>query len=123
MKVLYVRTGRMPEELDIDSGLDVLQELVGGNIELVYPFTSDDDIALICNEEGKVTGKKLNRAIYSDETGELMDIIAGNFLIVRSSPYDEDFSSLTEAQLKRYKKRFAHPEDYVVINGNILRLG
>ena len=39
-------------------------------------------MALICNEEGKFLGLPLNRALR-DDTGEIYDIIAGNFLITR----------------------------------------
>lgn len=41
-----------------------MQETVGGYIEEYMPF--DDEVAIICNEEGKMNGAELNRAIYSE---------------------------------------------------------
>ncbi len=38
---------------------------MGGDIEEYMPF--DDEAAIICNEEGKISGLPLNRAIYAEE--------------------------------------------------------
>ena len=90
MKVLMVQPGEIPHETDIEPGLESLQAAVDGPIQAVYPY--EDPVALICNEEGKFLGLPLNRALR-DDTGEIYDIIAGNFLITawgrkffRSSP-------------------------------------
>lgn len=42
------------------------------------PF--DDDIALVCNEDGKVSGLPLNRAVYLEANGkkEMIDIVIAN---------------------------------------------
>ena len=53
----------------IGSDLESLQKTVGGSIEAAYFY--DDPIALICNEEGKLNGMPLNRAV-KDENGEIM---------------------------------------------------
>lgn len=78
MKVLMVKPGEIPHETDIEPGLRSLQAAVDGSIQAVYPY--EDPVALICNEEGKFLGLPLNRALR-DDTGEIYDIIAGNFLI------------------------------------------
>lgn len=78
MNVLLVQPGSYPKAVNIDSGLESLQAAVGGSIEVVYPF--DDNVGLIMNEEGKIEGLPLNRALR-DEQGELYDIIAGDFLV------------------------------------------
>ena len=78
MKVLMVQPGEIPHETDIEPGLESLQAAVDGPIQAVYPY--EDPVALICNEEGKFLGLPLNRALR-DDTGEIYDIIAGNFLI------------------------------------------
>lgn len=56
--------------------LRTLQQLVGGDMQAVYPW-SKDDVALICNDSGKVDGLPLNRSL------EDYDIIAGNFFYLR----------------------------------------
>ena len=78
MKILMVQPGKIPHETDIEPGLESLQAAVDGPIQAVYPY--EDPVALICNEEGKFLGLPLNRALR-DDTGEIYDIIAGNFLI------------------------------------------
>ncbi len=40
---------------------ETLQAAVGGDIQAVYPY--EDPVALICNEEGKLMGLPLNRAL------------------------------------------------------------
>ena len=69
----------------------------------------DDDAVIVCNEEGKLKGLPLNRAIYGKD-GKRIDIIAGDFLICRA-PFDSDtYQSLTPEQLKKYELRFRYPE-------------
>ena len=62
IKVLLVEPEKYPKEIVIDDTLEAMQEVVGGDIEEYMPY--DDDIAIICNEEGKVRGLPLNRAVY-----------------------------------------------------------
>ena len=41
-----------------------MQSLVEGDIEEYMPF--EDEVAIICNDEGKMNGLPLNRAVYSE---------------------------------------------------------
>ena len=45
----------------------------------IYPY--EDPIALVCNEEGKLEGLPLNRALR-DEDGDIYDVVAGTFMVV-----------------------------------------
>lgn len=38
-----------------------MQEIVGGTIQVLYPFA--EPVALVCNDEGKLLGLPLNRAL------------------------------------------------------------
>ena len=58
MTVLVIEPEKKPYVKDISSGLASLQKEVGGYIQAVYPF--DDPVAIICDEEAKLTGKELN---------------------------------------------------------------
>lgn len=62
--VLLVEPGKFPRTVHIDNDLHTMQRIVNGYIKQYMPF--DDDVAIICNEEGKMNGAELNRAIYSE---------------------------------------------------------
>lgn len=117
MKVLKVEPYQPPEVKEIDSGLASLQHEVGGWIEATYPF--EDPVAIICNEEGKLNGMEYNRAIR-DENGEVREIIAGPFLIVGLG--EEDFTSLSEDMVQKYKRMFAQPEVFLQTQSSLLIL-
>lgn len=101
----------------INNTLASLQQIVGGYIEAVYPF--DDPVAIICNEEGKINGLELNRALR-DECGTVYDILAGTFLIVGLG--GEDFTSLLPEHQEKYRKLFEYPEVFLSANGEILAI-
>ena len=65
ISVLLVQPGKYPKTVAIEDSLEAMQALVGGDIEEYMPF--DDEVAIICNEEGKISGLPLNRAVYAEE--------------------------------------------------------
>ena len=105
MKVLVVEPEKEPYVKEISSGLSSLQKEVGGFIEAVYPF--EDPVAIICNEEGKLEGLPLNRALR-DEDGHVYDIIAGTFLIAGLS--EDNFCSLDDVQIEKFSAMYKSPE-------------
>ena len=117
MNVLIVEPMKAPYMKEIGEGLKALQEVVGGSIEAVYPF--EEPVALICNEEGKLDGMQLNRALW-DENGMIYDIISGTFFIAGLG--EEDFTSLKPALAEKFQKQFAVPETFVNINGEIMAI-
>lgn len=110
MKVIIVKPQEKPVVADIDSGLTAMQEVVSGYIEAVYPF--DDHVALVCNEDGKLLGLPLNRALRT-ESGEIYDIIAGTFILCGSPPDSDHFADLTPEQIEPYLTHFAIPEYFL----------
>lgn len=64
ISVLLVEPGKYPRMIEIEDSLEAMQRVVGGDIEEFTPY--EDDIAIICNEEGKMNGMSPNRAIYSE---------------------------------------------------------
>ncbi len=114
MNVLVVEPMRKPYLKDIDPGLNSLQQEVGGYIEAIYPY--EEPVGLVCNEEGKLEGLPLNRAIYG-ENGEMVDIIAGAFLIVGLS--EDNFAELPNELAEKYTKLFESPEVFYSANGQI----
>lgn len=116
MLTLVIEPMKPPYEKEIDEGLESLQHEVDGYIEALG---LDEDACIICNEEGKINGMELNRAIR-DENGKIADIIAGTFLIVGNG--EEDFCSLKPDAMKRYKERFKYPERFMRFGGEIIAM-
>lgn len=89
LTVLEIVPGQYPKQVEIDPDLKSLQQAVGGNIGASYPFS--DPVAIVYNDEGKLMGLPLNRALR-DESGEAYDVVAGTFLVVGLG--EEDFIRL-----------------------------
>ena len=68
----------------------------------------------MCNDEGKILGMPLNRALY-DLRDEIYDIIAGDFFICRAPADSDTFTSLTDEQIDNYMERFRYPEEFVKV--------
>ena len=101
MKVM-VLSNRELKEREISAGLDSLQEIVGGYIEI--PFLSEvfhnNDIDVIINEEGKlIEGMKPEIAVVSVKRGNILDIVYGN-CIFASHNEEGDTVGLTNEQMQ-----------------------
>ena len=112
--VLIVQPAQEPYTKEIGADLKSLQQVVGGKIEVIYPFA--DEVGIICNDEGKNERLELNRALY-DAEGEIYDIIAGTFFVAGID--SENFCSLSPEQIKTYSERFKSPEMFIQVNDNI----
>lgn len=117
MTVVACYPGKIAQVIEIDGSLESMQQFVGGYLQAVYPF--DDPVAIICNEEGKLNGLPLNRALYTED-GEMVDIACGNIMIVGLG--EEDFASLQGELLEKYLEKFKHPESFIKIGGDILAI-
>lgn len=115
IRVLIVEPEKKPYVKEIDSGVESLQREVDGDIKTTYP-SETDPVAYICNEESKLEGLPLNRAIRNDD-GEIMDIVAGTFIVVGLG--ESNFCSLNDAMLKKYMEKLKNPEMILRINGKI----
>ena len=89
MTILLVSPNQEPKKITIDDTLAAMQHAVGGSIQAVYPF--EEPVALICHEEGKLLHLPLNRALRSPDTGEIYDIIAGDFFLCAAPPDSDRF--------------------------------
>ena len=116
MNVLLVEPNADPRAIEIDGSLASMQSLVGGLIEAIYPFS--DPIALICNDEGKLTGLPQNRPLKHPETGEIYDIVCGPFFLCSAPPDSENFESLPDDLIEKYSKVFALPSLVCTSCGN-----
>lgn len=109
IRVIHVSPGKRASIVEIEDSLKAMQNLVGGMIEEYMPY--EDDVAIICNEEGKMMGLPVNRGI-TDENGQLQDIIAGDFFICYAPIESEKFLSMPPNLEKKYKEKFEYPEQF-----------
>ena len=116
ISVVLCEPGKLAKTATIEASLESYQKIVGGYIEAYYPF--EEPVCIVCNEEGKITGLPLNRAVYADPNrGEMLDIIAGTFFICDCS--GENFGSLSSEQLWRYTEQFKYPERFFRMDNEI----
>ena len=116
LRVLRVEPGKIPEIKQIGSDLASLQAEVDGLIECVY---MDDEVVLVCNEEGKISGLPLNRAIRDDD-GKIIDIVAGTFFICGAE--GDHFSSIPKELQKKYEEKFKKPEAFLKMGRSIMAI-
>jgi len=114
ISILIIPPGETPYPAEIPHTLDSLQSIVGGDIEVLYPF--DDPVGVVCNEHGKLFGQPLNRALR-DDSGRIYDIIAGMLFIIGLGI--DDFESVSDVMLEKYTAIFRCPEKFIKINGEI----
>ena len=117
MTVVACYPGKAAQVMKITGGLEGMQLFVGGYIEAVYPFS--DPVAIVCNEEGKMNGMELNRALYTED-GTMYDIVAGPMFVCGLG--EEDFASLQGELLEKYLEKYKQPETFIKIGNDILAI-
>ena len=95
MKAIIKEVGKSPRVEEINNDLETLKSLVGGYIEVVR---MEENILIICNEEGKLNGLPPNFS-----TG--YDVIVGTAVFV-SFDGKEDFTSLSDTQILLIMDKF-----------------
>ena len=110
ISVVLVEVGKVPRLVEIENTFEAMQLLVEGAIEEYMPF--NDEVAIVCNAEGKMRGLPLNRAIYTNNR-KVLDIIAGDFFVAYAPKGAENFQSMPEYLVKKYEEYFKKPEDFV----------
>lgn len=100
IRVLVVEPGKDPEVQVIENSLEGIQQIVQGYIECVTLHDkAGENLALICNEEGKIRNLPMNAAV-----AEIDDVIFGTFLIAGTDR--DEFASLTDGQIFEMNERF-----------------
>ena len=117
IKVLELLPMELPKEIELDNTLEAMQNFVGGLIECIALRDTGSEVTLVCNDEGKLMGLPLNRALFDDD-GHVYDIVSGNFLIVGLG--EEDFTDLSPDLMEKYGEQFKYPEKFARIAGEII---
>ena len=118
ISVILVEPGRYPKLIEIEDTLEAMQSLVEGDIEEYMPF--EDEVAIICNEEGKITRMAPNRAVYEENSREMLDIICGKFFVAYAPFEAERFQSLPPDLAEKYREKFKYPERFMRVNNEIV---
>ena len=108
IKVLMVKALEEPRETVLQNDLDSLQKAVSIEADyqgLIEIIGIDDDVCILCNEEGKINGLPLNRPLRDDE-GNIYDIIAGVFYVTGEDD-DGNLTSLSPEMMEKYRKEFS----------------
>ena len=108
MKILEVRRGEVPDLKEIDGGLKSMQAVVGGYIEAIYPF--DDDIAVVVNEEGKITGLPPNRFLVYKKQNYVEPLCGTLFLCGLKK---DSFADIPKKLVDKYTKVFSPDIIYI----------
>lgn len=108
MNVLVVEPNYLPYEKEIN-GHEEEQALVGGLIDVIYPF--DEDVGIVCNDEGILLGLPFNRSVPGGYGG-----VFGTFFVCGLT--EDSFCSLTPEQMEKYKQFFAQAEILLGAEGN-----
>ena len=113
MKILVIAPNEHPKRVEIPHTLEDMQQVVEGYIQAVYPWT--DLVALVCDEEGLINGKPLNRYIMPGM------VIAGTFFICGLG--EEDFTDLPDDLAEKYEQMFYNPQVFARVNEDIVAIG
>lgn len=103
IRVLIVEPRKELYVKEIEDTLEEKQKIVGGLIDFIE---LEDDVDLIFNEESKINNLEMNRIIKND-------IVCGTFIICGQR--NGESISLTDEQIKKYKKYFSLKFHSVVI--------
>ena len=101
MKVIIVKPFTQPYTTEIKGDLESMQAVVGGYIQAIYPF--DDEVALVCNEEGKINGLMPNRYLLDRN----VDCICGDFFLCYAPCDSENFESMPDNLIDKYIAKFS----------------
>ena len=104
MKVIIVKPFTNPFVKEIKGDLESMQSVVGGYIQAIYPF--DDEVALVCNEEGKINGLMPNRYLLNRNNG-ICDYICGDFFLCYAPCDSENFESMPDNLIDKYIAKFS----------------
>ena len=117
MKIIVLEPMKEAYVAEIENDLSGMQKVDGGYIQGNYPF--EEEVCLGVNEEGKIKGLPLNRALF-DDNGKVYDIIAGTAFICGCS--EDSFASLSKEHQEKFLAMFKYPETFVSMNGEIVAI-
>lgn len=118
IKILKIEPCKAPEVVTLVNELEELQKAVSigaDYVGLIEIIAIDDDICILCNEEGKLIGLPPNRRIGHD-------VICGVFYIIGEDSEEGELTSLSDDDIEKYKAIFADTSPVVMTDAERERL-
>lgn len=116
IKVIIIETQKEPYSKEIYNTLRNKQEIVGGLIQCVSSFLSDEiNCDFILNDEGKIIDLPKNRVIWNGE-----EIVHGNMIVAKVDDNIGDFVTLSDDEIT-YLIDKINKECPMIINIPLLR--
>lgn len=108
VQIVVVEPNKKPYKGMMHNSLEAMNAIVGGYIEIINIGKSNTGatIAITVNEEGKLMGLPVNRAIVG------FDILVGTFFITAYNMQGDNIS-LTDQEANHFIKRFTPIEVYL----------
>lgn len=104
IKVLLVEPFSKPKMITIENNYQAISEIICGNADEYMPF--EDDVALLCNADGKRLSLSASHTVIDIETGKI-ELIYGSFILVGSSEFDTKYHSLDDDLIDKYMDLFS----------------
>ena len=98
--VYLFRIGEEPQLVSIDNTREEMERLVGGDIEIIRPWSHH--FYIILNKYRKDDNLSLNRTVY-EFSGEKIAELHGDFLVTCRPPVQRGFVSVTEEMVQSFK--------------------
>ena len=96
IKVILVEAGEDPRVIEIVNSLEAKQEKVGGNIEVVPTFFSNEEsYDFVMNEEWRIFNFTFNRYIWDKQ-----DKIGGTFMVIKADEQTGEFIDMSDEETK-----------------------
>jgi len=105
MKIVLVKPGSAAIMAEIDKSIESYRSVVEGTPQEAFFFEDDPNVALVCNEDGKLLNLPANRVIQND-------IIAGTFFVCNLNITTGKYYSLTDEQIQKYIELFNGSDTY-----------
>lgn len=104
IKVLLVEPFDQPKIITIENNYQAISEIICGEVDEYMPF--EDDIALLCNTDGKRLFLYASHTVTDTETGKT-ELIYGSFILVGTSEFDTEYHSLDDDLIDKYMDLFS----------------
>lgn len=104
IKVLLVESFNKPKIITIENNYQAISEIICGDADEYMPF--EDDVALLCNADGKRLSLSASHTVTDIETGKT-ELIYGTFILVGTSGFDGEYHSLDDNLIDKYMNLFS----------------